>query len=249
MQNKTKTVCNRRRNNYRTRREPTIEFHDAYRQFIEGCLGEDCSPERRRKLREGLGFGELGFLEKVWWPLFHSFDHLHPEYEVADYTGGSRFIDFAYLRGKAKLAIEIDGFSSHAQNLDRRGFSYRLHRQNVLVLDGWDVLRFPFDDVDSRPRRCQQTIQQYMGSRFAGSDAQLPESLLLTATDREIVRLARGLPGPMKPADVQRHLQESRTTTYRRLRKLVAQGLLVPASGTKRIRAYALSETARNLGI
>lgn len=226
-----------------------MDFPTAYERFIGRNRVENSSPERRQMLEKGLGFAELAFLENVWWPLLGNFDYLHPEYEVTDYNGGSRFIDFAYLRGKIKLAIEIDGFSTHAKQLNRGTFAYRLRRQNVLVVDGWDVLRFPFDDVSDSPRRCQQTIQQYLGSRFADNRAEFHSDYALTPADREVVRLARGLPAPLAPADVQRHLRTSRTTAYRRLRKLVDLGLLAPASGKERIRTYELTEAGRHLGI
>ena len=155
-------------------------------------------------------------------------------------------------RGAIKLAIEIDGFRTHAQNIDRRQFAYQLHRQNLLIVDGWDILRFSFDDVEARPRRCQQTIQQYMGSRFAvdlRSPAYLDESPRVTVFAREIIRLARGLPRPLAPRDVCEHLGVARPTAYRHLKRLTAQGLLVPASGTKRIRTYRLAPTTQHFYI
>ncbi len=228
-----------------------MDFQTAYEQWLEEERKRG-SQERRRKLRDGLGFAERTFVQHVWWPFMGDFRHLHPEYEVADYSGGARFVDFAYLRGAIKLAIEIDGFRTHAQNIDRRQFAYQLHRQNLLIVDGWDILRFSFDDVEARPRRCQQTIQQYMGSRFAvdlRSPAYLDESPRVTVFAREIIRLARGLPRPLAPRDVCEHLGVARPTAYRHLKRLTAQGLLVPASGTKRIRTYRLAPTTQHFYI
>lgn len=225
-----------------------MSFQEAYEKLLEQHC-KNCSPERLRKLRIGLGFAERAFLERVWWPLIGNFTYLHPEYEVADYSGASRFLDFAYLRGGIKLAIEIDGFATHAKNLDRRQFAYQLHRQNVLTLDGWDILRFAFDEIEAHPRRCQRTIQQYMGSRFATSLYSPTQTPLVTAIDREIVRLARSLPRPILPSDVERHLGISRSTVFRHIKRLVARGWLLPASGTKRIRSYVLDETVRHFGV
>ena len=87
-----------------------MNFQAAYETWIQQ-QSEKGSPERRRKLRSGLGFAEHAFLEHVWWPTVGNFTNLHPEYEVADYSGAPRFLDFAYLRGGLKLAIEIDGYT------------------------------------------------------------------------------------------------------------------------------------------
>src|SRR5690606_4540425 len=91
-------------------------------------------PERRRRLRNGLGHAELSFLGQVWLPAVGRLTNLHPEYEVADYSGAPRFLDFAYLRGGVKLAIEIDGFHAHVVDMDRTKFANDLHRQNLLTL-------------------------------------------------------------------------------------------------------------------
>lgn len=221
-----------------------VDFQSAYDEFLKLHMKES-SPERQRKLRDGLGFAELDFLENVWWPAVGDFEYLHPEYEVADYAGASRFIDFAYLRGGVKLAIEIDGYTTHAKNLDRRQFSYQLRRQNALTLDRWEILRFAHDDISAQPRRCQQTIQQYLGSRFAVDLQATGDDPRVTAVEREIVRLARSLPRPVTPADVAQHLGSSRQTVYKHLQRLVDRGWLKPASGTARIRSYSLAEAIR----
>lgn len=224
-------------------------FRQEYEDWIQQHQ-RTGGPERRRRLRNGLGHAELSFLGQVWLPAVGRLTNLHPEYEVADYSGAPRFLDFAYLRGGVKLAIEIDGFHAHVVDMDRTKFANDLHRQNLLTLDGWDILRFAYDDVESRPRRCQQTLQQYMGSRFA-TDVHLPHAPerapRLTAIHREIIRLARSLPRPLTPADVRHHLGVGRVTAYQHLRSLTEQGLLIPASGTQRIRSYKLSRRAAYL--
>lgn len=57
--------------------------------------------ERKGRLERGHGHGERLFLEKVWWPLFGHFDHLHPEYEVADWRGQLLSI----LRGSSAKSV------------------------------------------------------------------------------------------------------------------------------------------------
>ncbi|WP_436241973.1 DUF559 domain-containing protein [Paenibacillus sp. LjRoot56] len=57
-----------------------------------------------------------------------------------------------------KLAIEIDGYATHVSEISRTQFSDGLIRQNHLMIDGWKVLRFSYDDVKNRPRMCEQII-------------------------------------------------------------------------------------------
>jgi hypothetical protein len=54
--------------------------------------------------------------------LFRNFDCLHPEYAIMDMRYGSYFLDYAYIPNPAvmQLAIEIDGYGPHSQQLDRR---------------------------------------------------------------------------------------------------------------------------------
>lgn len=218
-----------------------MSFAAAFESFLE-AERKASSGERLARLRGGLGHAEQVFVEFVWWPTFGNLLYLHPEYEVTDFGGGSRYIDFAYIRGGVKLAIEIDGFNAHVKGLDREAFAYRLNRQNMLVLDGWDVLRFSYDDVQTQPRRCQQALQQYMGTRFVTD----PSVTDLNAAEREILRLARGSRAPVRPTDVVDRIVIGRETAYRLLRGLVERGWLAPASGQSRIRAYRPTERTRN---
>jgi len=200
-----------------------------------------CRGERRRRLEEGHSHAEKLFLQNVWWPAVGSLEHLHAEYEVSDYRDGSRFLDYAYVRPHVRIAIEIDGFGPHARDADRRSFSDGLHRQNQLVLDDWKVFRFAYDDVKSRPRQCQQTIQQIMGRWGAPAASIMPEIPLL---QREILRIAVRSGRPFTPADVSRWMRISRGYARKRLRQLCERGLVVPSSGNDRIRSYALHPSA-----
>jgi very-short-patch-repair endonuclease len=58
---------------------------------------------------------------------------------------------------EVKLAVEVDGFEAHGT---RRAFQRDLDRQNVLVLGGWTVLRFTWNDVVRRPGHVAQQIAE-----------------------------------------------------------------------------------------
>lgn len=68
-------------------------------------------------------------------------------YEFQYPVRGTRIrIDFAFPQ--VRLAIEVDDYETHGTPM---GFVHDRQRQNALVVLGWTVLRFTFDDVTRRP--------------------------------------------------------------------------------------------------
>ena len=95
-----------------------MNYEREYNAFLmrqkEGRSGESL-----RRLQEGHGYLEQLFLQTVWWPAAGSLDHLFAEYEISNFTHGFRFLDFAYLRPPYRLCFELDGFGTHAKDLNR----------------------------------------------------------------------------------------------------------------------------------
>ncbi|MBD2872336.1 DNA-binding response regulator [Paenibacillus sp. IB182493] len=207
-----------------------------------------ANSECRRRLEERDDHGERLFAMDVWWPVVGSFDDLHPEYEVNDYRDGSRFLDFAYLRPPYRISIEIDGFGTHQRNASRRSFGDDRFRQNQLVLDGWTVVRFAFDDVREKPRQCQQFLQQLLGKLYGlgGSEGL---QLKLALRERELLRWAqrRGPLFAFGPKDATALLAVSRCTALKTLYALLDKGLLEQASGGQRLFTYRLTSKAAGL--
>lgn len=73
--------------------------------------------------------------------------------EVRGPDGRPYYIDFAYPR--RKVAIELDGYIWHAA---KKRFQKDHNKQNVLVAQGWRVLRFTWYDVHERPEYVLATI-------------------------------------------------------------------------------------------
>ncbi len=214
----------------------SMRFENAHMKMLERHSARR-SGERLRRLREGHGYGEKLFLEKVWWPALGSFDDLHPEYEVNDYLDGKRYLDFAVIRGGVRMAIEIDGFGPHAAKLDRKQFANGLMRQNYLVMDGWKVIRLAVDDLESRPRMCQQLIQQCMGLWF---NMPGPSGNPLTAEERVILRFIHRTERNITSSIVCELLSVGREKAQVLLKRLVSKGFLIPAgAGQIRIFQYA----------
>ncbi|MEK0315197.1 DNA-binding response regulator [Cohnella sp. 56] len=134
-------------------------FDTAYKAMMEKAI-RNSKGERKRRLKEVDRFNERLALENVWWPAIGNLDHVHPEYEVVDYNGVIRFVDNAYVppgcyRG---LFVESDAYGTHLRDVSRFRFGDNLERQNLLLIDGWHMLRFGRDDMLEKPKRCQQTL-------------------------------------------------------------------------------------------
>jgi very-short-patch-repair endonuclease len=57
--------------------------------------------------------------------------------------GRTMFLDVAFP--EAKVAVELDGYEVHSR---KKEFHADRSRQNLLVLDGWTVLRFTWENLD-----------------------------------------------------------------------------------------------------
>ncbi|MFC4305455.1 DUF559 domain-containing protein [Cohnella boryungensis] len=219
----------------------TEEFKQSYQMWMDRQTAASKG-ERRRRLKNTANHAEKTFMEKVWWPAFGHFNQLHPEYELRDFKDGWRYLDFAYITEGYKICIEIDGFGSHWRDIDRKQFSDQCTRQNHLVIDGWHVLRFTYDDVVERPRNCQQIIQQLLGK--LGADFPLLHRAKLALTEQAIVNLALSLDGPLTPKIAASRLGIHRSTVLRHLRTLVSKQLLMPiGTSTSRVCGYRINKT------
>jgi superfamily II DNA or RNA helicase len=86
---------------------------------------------------------------------------IHPNHGVTLRDGKTRFIDFAIVTKTSRIAIEIDGYAYHAEGaITRQEFNDQLSRQNELVMNGWTVLRFSFDQIKNSPEKCQDQLRR-----------------------------------------------------------------------------------------
>jgi len=141
--------------------------------------------ERRSRLLRGHGHGERLFLERVWWPLYGSFDHLHPEYEVAGWRGQPDFVDFAWIRGNAGFAFEIKGYGPRVQQADRARFRRERNRETFLQTLGYRVVSIPYDALGENPEITRFLIRSLMAPYMAADG----ESRC-TPPEREVLRCA-----------------------------------------------------------
>ncbi|WP_102348096.1 response regulator transcription factor [Bacillus sp. Marseille-P3661] len=215
-------------------------FEEEYQAFLNAHL-QARNGERLRRLQDGHNQAEMLFLKQVWWPLFYNFRYLHPEYEINDFKDGTRYLDFAYIRPAIRICIEVDGYGPHLKNISRWQFSDSLERQNQLVIDGWTVIRFSYDQVKERPRLCQQIVQQVIG-RWLGD---VLDQTSLSFREKEVLRLAIRKGEDISPIEVQKYLKLSDKTVRKVLSQLVDKKMLIPASGITRIRSYQLADQVK----
>jgi hypothetical protein len=216
-------------------------FEEEHQTFINAHL-EARTGERLRRLQEGHDQAEMLFLKQVWWPLFYHFSHLHPEYEVDDFKDGKRYLDFAYIRPAIRICFEIDGYGPHLKNISRWQFSDSFERQNQLVIDGWTVIRFSYDQVKEKPRRCQQIVQQVIG-RWLGDELDLTS---LSFVEKEVLRFAIRKGEAISPIEVEQYLKVSNKTVKKVLSTLADKKMLIPASGIMRVRSYRLGDQVKH---
>lgn len=215
-----------------------MDFEEAYAQFVLQHL-ESSTVSRARRLQDGLGHAEKLFLLNVWWPIFGHFHHLHPEYEIRDYSDGHRYIDFAYIQAYYRLAIEIDGFEWHWQGVTRQKHADHVNRQNALLIDDWRLLRFTYDSVLRHPRSCQQTVQQMLGK----GQIIAAELAGLSLEEREIVRIAARRSLPISAPEICDWIHVSSRHARELLHRLVESHWLEPASGSVRITSYRIDSS------
>jgi len=212
-------------------------FEQAHATFIDGHLARR-NGERKGRLLRGHQYAEKLFLLHVWWPIFRSFDNLHPEYEVYDWNRKSQFLDFAFLTPFGRIGLECDGFQSHVKDMDREKFSYALNRDTFLAAMGWKMLHFSFDDVRDRPEVCRMLLQLAVGPILLGTKP--VRSVDLAA--KELLRFAWNMGKPIRPKDVSDHFDINFRTARKRLQSLVRKGWMNPVSKGADIRYYELKE-------
>lgn len=218
-----------------------MDFDEAYTALLEETARERVGFSADR-IADGLGHAETQFLQTVWWPAFGQFNDLYPEYEVHDFADRDRYIDFAYIKPHYRIAIEIDGKGTHWQNITLDQFNDHARRQNDLIIDGWHVLRFTYDQITRFPKSCQKTVVQLIG-RLSGDVRQ--EWLGIPALNQGTLDLAAHLDRPIRAKDVATRFGVTSRTATRHLRQLAESGWLEPETRGQRVHAYRLARRRR----
>lgn len=91
------------------------------------------------------------FIDEFLWPVLRSkIENIIPQYKFIDRTGRLRFIDFAYIGPRSRIALEIDGESYHAEGIiPDADFDDNLFRQNEIIRQGYRLARFSYSQLQS----------------------------------------------------------------------------------------------------
>lgn len=204
-----------------------MNFEEAHRAMLESHIARRTG-ERRGRLIRGHSYAEKLMLQNVWWPLFGTFENLHPEYEMYDWNRKSQFLDFAFLPPFGKFGLECDGFQSHVKDMDREKFCYSLNRDTFLTGMGWKMIHFAFDDIQNRPEVCRMLLQLVISPHIIRVEA----SQTLHPMEKEILRMAWSLGRKIRPKDVASLMHLDFRTARKWLRSLTEKGLLNPIQHT-----------------
>ncbi|TXK71267.1 transcriptional regulator [Paenibacillus sp. N3.4] len=210
-------------------------FEQAFEQFMQRQVKEETNGRRRERLEKGLGHAEAEFLRTIWYPVVGHFEHLYPEWEVRDFSNRYRYLDLAYMPGGAKGVIEVQGYGSHARDIEAWRFKDLCWRHCLLALDGWVVMPIAYSSITETPKQCQQLVLSLIG-KFVS--AAVPDDL--SWLESETLRFARRVLRPFAPTELSDHLKVSTRHTRTLLRNLVDKKLLIVMSGQERIRTYQL---------
>lgn len=217
-------------------------FERAYAQMMERALKESRG-ERKRRLLENHGRGERMLVARVLWPVLGSLEHLHPEYEIRDLSGGVNFVDYAYIpSSQLELLLECDGFGPRWRDISRWDFDRQEERQNQLLLDEWRLLRFSFDGIMEKTERCRNTVRMALakwGQMTVGSG----EEIYLGVYERAILHYGLSNIGQtLTPTNVAQELGTNRHTVTKYMRMLEKKGWLSPVySPTGKTMGYRLA--------
>lgn len=214
-----------------------MRFDQAYEEWMQMQISTEKNHRRLEILNKGLGRGTVDFLHNVWFPAVGNFDHLHSEWEVRDFNNGYRYLDLAYMPGSAKGGIEIQGYGSHARDLDVKRFKDLCWRHSLLALDGWTFLPVAYLSIAEETKQCQQLVLSFIG-KFMTTDVLADLSWL----EAEAVRFGRRLYRPFMPSELAAHLRISDRHARNVLHGLIEKNLFAVTSGKARYRSYRLVE-------
>ncbi|MFD0958431.1 hypothetical protein [Paenibacillus chungangensis] len=222
------------------------DFEQAHQAFIDYHLSKRKG-ERKNRLERGHNHAEKLFIKNVWWKLKGHLDQLHPEFEVVDWRGWPYFADFVYSPKLWRILIEIKGFRTHVEEMDREKYSNELKREAFLYGMGYHIVSFSYDDVANRPDLCIFLLRTIL-ARFETANANIKP---IHFADKEIIRFAAFLARPVKPIEMARYFSIDHRTVIRHLQRLCKKGWLHPVIQEKgqRVTRYKLTKEGLESGL
>lgn len=94
-------------------------------------------------------------------------DYLDVQTPLEDFQHKKRKLDFTIKTNRYKYVIEIDGYTYHAEGALRvtpEYFDDLLVKQNDLILNGWVLIRFSYNQIRTNPSLCIDTLRRVFRS-------------------------------------------------------------------------------------
>jgi len=185
--------------------------------------------------------GTRKMLEVTAWPVLRSLEGFVLEMEVVSSSGVRLFVDA--FKTASSLAMESEGFVPHAQNITRDRFTFERRKVRTIASHGYIYAPFSRDELDHRPDECRSSFAELIG-KYEGYGIERTYSEL-NVYEREIVRYARLLHRPFRPADAKFCLGCGDDFAVKILKNLMEKRLLAPVEqGLQRIHKYKLEAKA-----
>lgn len=213
-------------------------FEGALEKWLDKQLEDEPNPRRKERLRRGISHSSVSFLRTVWFPAVGGFENLHAEYEVRDFQGRYRYLDFAYLPAGPdgpKGCLEIQDYRSHARDIETGRFKDLCLKHALLAIEGWLLLPVAYLSIRDDPGICKQLVLSFIGKYHSIESA--PQ---LNWAEAETLRFALRQVRPFTPGELSAHLRLTPRHCRTILHGMVSQRLLDIATGDQRYRSYRL---------
>jgi hypothetical protein len=178
-------------------------------------------------------------VEQIWWPLVGHFHGLHPEYEVKDWRGKSYFIDFVWIVGALRIALEIMDFGSHGT--DRTKYRMDLNRGLFLQSQEYTIFYLSLDELKENPSFILSALRNVLSSCLtAASGTNRTADKSYTKIERDLMRAAIRHNRILRPAEAAKELELHSMTVIKYCRLLVDKGKFraVTRGASQRITSY-----------
>lgn len=222
-----------------------MSYEIEHEKWIQWHLNQRKG-ERKDALKRGHGYGNRLFVEKIWWPLVGSFHSLHPEYEVLDWRGRSYFVDFMWILGDLRFAIEIMDYGSHGK--DRTKYRMDLNRGLFLQSQQCHLVSIPLDELKSNPLFISAILRNMWAPYFTSDRPNTSTLQSFGKTERMLIRYAARNKRIIRPAKAAVELELHKQTVIKYCRELVRKGKLrpLPSGNTGKVYKYELSGSIIN---
>lgn len=108
---------------------------------------------------------EKQFVEDVFYPYAgeNGLDYLNAQTPFEDFECRIRKLDFTIATNRFRYVIEIDGYTYHAEGAQRVSPEYfddLIMKQNDLILNGYILIRFSYNQIRNHPDVCINTLRR-----------------------------------------------------------------------------------------